>query len=140
MPGHVFSATICELVLQRLKSELTTFFVGVENLHYPEWAYMHIGCATCDHCCTFNNVQIKACYHLIICILFQSGNENAKGNPPKFIQAYLRQKNISLLRLLSVEQKGVFTALSVHRGGRSKIYSNYSGSLNGRKVEAFWST
>lgn len=66
-----------------------------------------------------------------MCILFQSDNEKAKGNPHDFKQVCLGQTNISLLRLLSVEQEGIFTALSEHMGRSYKIYSNCLGSLNG---------
>ena len=84
-------------------------------MHYPEGTCMHIEYTTCDNCDIFNNVQ-RACCHLIICILFQNGNEKLKGIHQEFKQVYLGQMIISLLRLPSVEQEGIFTALSVHVG------------------------
>ena len=56
------------------------FLLGVENMHYSEGTCMYIEYTICDNCCVFNNVQ-RECCHLII--LFQSGNEKAKGNPPR---------------------------------------------------------
>ena len=98
----------------------------------------HIEYTTCDHCDIVNNVQ-RACCPLIICIFFQNGNEKLKGIHQEFKQVYLGQMIISLLRLPSVEQEGIFTALSVHMGGSSKIYSNCSG-LMGCRMETVWST
>lgn len=57
------------------------FLVGVENMHYSEGTCMYMEYTIYDNC-VFNNVQ-RECCHLIICILFQSGNEKAKGNPPR---------------------------------------------------------
>lgn len=33
--------------------------VGIENMHYPEGACMHIEYTICDNCCIFNDVQTK---------------------------------------------------------------------------------
>lgn len=98
---------------------LSLFLVGVENMHYPEGTCMHIEYTTCDNCDIFNNVQ-RACCHLIICILFQNGNEKLKGFHQEFKRVYLGQMNISLLRLPSVEQESIFTASSVHMEESSK--------------------